>query len=693
MVNNFLFELGCEELPSGAVGPLSEALVKHIKEALAKLELHYGAITAYAAPRRLAILINDLVNEQPTQRQVRRGPAKAAAYNAQNEPTPALLGFAKSCNVAIDALTISQTDKGEWVVYESEIAGAKVSTLLPTVIKEALASLPIAKPMRWGEGDAEFARPVHWIVMLLGQDVLPCEILGVQAGKHTYGHRFHAPQAISIDNPCQYETRLQDAYVIADFAKRREIILKQLNEKAKENNAQAVLSDDLINEVTSIVEWPEVLVAHFDKEFLEVPAETLIAAMQTHQKCFALRDENGQLLSTFLTVANIQSTSPKQVIAGNEKVMRARLSDAAFFFEQDKKRPLSHHIAATAKVIFQAKLGTLLDKATRMQTLMGFLIEKLHLTKPHALRAAELSKCDLMTGMVGEFPELQGLMGYYYALNDGEDKDVAVALHEQYLPRFAGDELPKSALGMSLSLADRLDTLLGIFAIGQRPTGVKDPFKLRRHALAVVRLLITSPHSLSLAQLIDQTAKTYSTPLVEQAQEISADLKSFILERQQSYYLAQGISVDFVQAVRARQHDELDDFDKRINALKFFASLPDAAMLSAACKRVNNLLQQEETQEYQLCLVDESLLQEEAEQSLFSKLQDMKQSISSLYETKDYVAILTQLATLRPTVDAFFENVMVMVNNTNTKKNRLVLLSHLQDMLQGVADISELQFT
>ncbi|WP_419419117.1 glycine--tRNA ligase subunit beta [Legionella sp. D16C41] len=689
MVNDFLFELGCEELPSGAVLPLSEALVENITAALAKLELKFNTITAYATPRRLAVLINDLIDEQPTQKLTKRGPAKKAAYNDKNEPTPALLGFAKSCGVSVEALTLSHTDKGEWIVYENEMAGAKASTLLPTVIKEALAKLPIAKPMRWGNNDDEFVRPVHWAVMLLGQDSLTCQILGVQTGRYTYGHRFHAPQAIIIDNPRDYEALLQEAYVIANFAKRRESILKQIEEKAKAYNAEAVVTNDLLDEVTSIVEWPEALVAHFDKTFLSVPAETLIAAMQTHQKCFALKDQKGQLLPIFLTISNIHSTNPNQVIAGNEKVMRARLSDAAFFFAQDKKLPLSHHLAATAKVIFQAKLGSLLDKSTRIQTLISDLADTLHLNKQNALRAAELSKCDLLTGMVGEFPELQGLMGYYYALNDGENDEVAQALYEQYLPRFANDALPKSVLGLALSLVDRLDTLVGIFAIGQRPTGVKDPFKLRRHALAIVRLLTTSPYSLNLTTLLSNTLAIYSSQF-DNSENLLTEIKAFILERQQSYYLAKGITSDFVQAVRARQTDYLDDFDKRIEALRVFASLPEAISLSAACKRVNNLLQQEETSTYQHCAIDENLLQEAAEKTLFSKLKEIKEEIDCLYQERDYIAILTLLASLKTSVDEFFENVMVMVDNINIKKNRLILLSHLQNTLQGVADISQL---
>ncbi|MDP1602394.1 MAG: glycine--tRNA ligase subunit beta [Legionella sp.] len=689
MVNDFLFELGCEELPSGAVLPLANALAQNIVSSLDKAQISYANVKAYATPRRLAVYISDLEEEQPPQKVVRRGPAISAAYDAQGEPTPALKGFAKSCGVEISELTATKTDKGEWLVYEATTLGVKTQELLPALVQQAIAALPIAKPMRWGDGDVEFARPVHWAVMLFGEDIIPAEILGVQTGRKSYGHRFHAPQAIQIDNPAHYEALLQDAYVVADFAKRRALIVEQVEKAAKEHDACALMPDALVDEVTSIVEWPAALVATFERDFLDVPAQALIASMQAHQKCFALEDKNKKLLPYFITVTNLQSNKPAQVIAGNEKVMRARLSDAAFFFAQDKKQPLSHHIAMTANVVFQVRLGTLLEKATRVQNMMSHLAAPLVLNVRHAMRAAELSKCDLMTGMVGEFPELQGLMGYYYALNDGEALEVAHALQEQYLPRFAGDELPASTLGLALSLADRIDTLVGIFAIGQKPTGDKDPFKLRRHALAVVRLLVNNPASLTLSQLITEAASGYGTKLPG-ALEALDDLSSFIFERLQSYYQAQGIPQDIVQAVKARQSDWLYDFDKRVRALAEFVSLPQAEALAAACKRVNNLLQHKEGG-FESSTIDEALLQENAEKMLFNAIVKMEQTVQPLYEKGDYAALLTELSALKEPVDAFFEGVMVMVEEKAIKMNRLALLSRLQTLLQGTADISLLQ--
>ncbi|MFC3909882.1 glycine--tRNA ligase subunit beta [Legionella dresdenensis] len=685
MVNDFLFELGCEELPSGAVRPLADALTVNLTNALAKAQINYTEVKSFATPRRLTVLIKGLQTEQPSQRQLRRGPAKNAAYDADGNPTQALQGFARSCGVALDELTVVSTDKGEWLVYEAETSGAKTHDLLPDLLREAIRNLPIAKPMRWGDGDAEFARPVHWVVMLFGSEVIATEILGVKTDRLTYGHRFHAPQAIELANPDQYENSLYEAFVVADFDKRKQQIIKQINETAAKHEAEAVMPDDLLEEVTSIVEWPEALAAHFDSEFLDVPAEALIAAMQSHQKCFALQ-RSGKLLPVFITIANIRSANPEQVIAGNEKVMRARLSDAAFFFRQDKKAPLASQIKATGNVVFQVKLGTLLDKSNRIQRLMSILADKLNLDKQQAARAAELSKCDLMTGMVGEFPELQGLMGYYYANHDGEAKPVAIALNEQYLPRFAGDSLPETDLGLALSLADRLDTLAGIFAIGQKPSGVKDPFKLRRHALAVVRLLIGCKVELDLSQLIIAAVEGYGSGF--SAATVLSDLHPFIMERLLSYYQAQDVSQDFVQAVKARQPDWLYDFDNRLKALVHFVALPEAGALSAACKRVNNLLQNNKAGQQ---AVREDLLTEQAEKDLFAKLAATEEAIKPLYNSGNYTAILTELASLRNAVDAFFDNVMVMVDNEAIKNNRLALLLRLKEALQGVADISVLQ--
>ncbi len=688
MVNDFIFELGCEELPSGAVWPLANEFANQLLAALDKAQLHYGEVKRFATPRRLAIVIRDLQTEQESQTVTRRGPAAVAAYDQEGKPTPALLGFAKSCGVEIEQLIKIQTDKGDWMVCETKNSGSQTKKLLPGLVSQCITSLPIAKPMRWGNGEEEFARPVHWAVMIYGDELLDHTILGVKTGRQSRGHRFHHPQVIFIESAQSYESQMRDAFVIADFAVRRQMIKDQVQQLAVPYNATVIMPEELVDEVTSIVEWPQALIANFEEEFLEVPAEALIASMQSHQKTFALKNQQGELLPHFITVANIVSINPQQVIQGNEKVMRARLSDAAFFFRQDKKQPLSQHIPATEQVVFQARLGSLQDKARRVKGLMTHLSQSLDISQQQAERAALLSKCDLLTGMVGEFPELQGLMGYYYALNDGEDKNVAQALNEQYMPRFAADNLPESTLGTALSLADRLDTLVGIFAIGQKPSGVKDPFKLRRHALAVVRLLIATPAALNIATLIDEAIKNYGDTLPAD-KTLILDLKPFILERLQSYYQSLGISVDLIHAVRARQDEWLYDLDKRLNALKSFVTMPEAASLSAACKRVNNLLSQAKINF--TIDINEQLIEEGVEQSLYDHLNQVAHSIEALYVAEDYGSVLKQLASLREPVDAFFDQVMVMVEDEQVKKNRLAILAKLQKLLQGVADISMLQ--
>lgn len=688
MVNDFIFELGCEELPSGSVWPLADEFANQLLAALDKAQLSYGEVKRFATPRRIALIIHELQAEQQSQLVVRRGPAVAAAYDKEGKPAPALLGFAKSCGVGLEQLSRIATDKGDWIIYESMSDGKKTTELLPGIVSHALAALPIAKPMRWGDGDDEFARPVHWAVMLYGDDVVEHQLLGIKTGRHSRGHRFHHPEPIEIASAQSYEAQMKEGLVLADFALRKQVIKEQIEKLAASRQATVVMPEDLLDEVTSIVEWPQALMANFEDEFLEVPAESLIASMQSHQKCFALKDQQGKLLPHFITVSNIASTNPQQVILGNEKVMRARLSDAAFFFRQDKKQPLSNHIVATEQVVFQAKLGSLQDKALRVKLMMSYLSPALNLPLEQAERAAELSKCDLLTGMVGEFPELQGLMGYYYALHDGENPAVAQALNEQYMPRFAADALPESTLGMALSLADRIDTLVGIFAIGQKPSGAKDPFKLRRHALAVVRLLVAIPAPLSLNTLLEQAVVHYGNAISIEPHLI-LELKTFILERLQSYYQAQGLGVDLVHAVCARQDDWLYDLDKRLHALQTFICLPEAASLSAACKRVNNLLNH--VGESTLVAINESLLEEGAEQSLFSHINQVEDAVEPLYVSAEYGSLLKLLASLKEPVDAFFDKVMVMVEDEAIKANRLALLASLQKLLQGVADISLLQ--
>lgn len=686
MMNDVLFELGLEELPSGAVLPLANALADNLVAALLKANLTYGQVVRFATPRRLAVCIHDVQMVQATQSVVRRGPGASLARDAQ-----AVMGFAKSCGVSVEQLTKASTDKGEWWVYESIKPGACLRDLLPAMIQHAVATLPIAKPMRWGTLDTPFVRPVHWAVLLLGTEVVLADILGVKTGRDSRGHRYHHPESITIQNPRDYAHLLQGASVIADFDARRQEIIKQVQQLAAQHDSVAVMPHDLIDEVTSIVEWPHALLAHFEPSFLEVPAEALIAAMQSHQKCFALRDSKGALLPKFIAVANIATKDPQHVICGNESVMRARLSDAAFFFQLDKKKSLSDYYAATEKVIFQQKLGSLADKTKRLQQFMVMLANAFSLDAIEASRAAELSKCDLMTGMVSEFPELQGLMGYYYAKNDGEVDTVAKALDEQYMPRFAADELPPSPLGRALSLADRLDTLVGGFAIGQKPTGDKDPFKLRRHALAIVRLLIITPEPLTLTALIAEAREIYGDRLSEMDQRVT-EIRQFILDRLPSFYQGLHISADIVHAARACQDEWLFDLDKRVHALLTFIHLPEATALSAACKRVNNILSKSGDFAFDKP-IELALLNEPAELGLFERIQVVEGVVSTPENTRDYGFVLTQLASLREPLDAFFEHVMVMVDDPALRDNRLRLLTRLQMLLQCVADISLLGVT
>lgn len=686
MASDLLFELGTEELPSGSVFLLAEALANQMATRLIQAGVKYGPVRFFATPRRLAVRIQDVSDRQDDQQISRKGPSLQAGFDVNGAPTQALIGFAKSCGVTVDALITLETDKGLWWFYESKVAGAETRTLLPNLLTESLAALPIPKPMRWGDGEMAFSRPVHWAVLLLGGDVIRCSLLGVETGNKSYGHRFHHPQAVELSSPEVYETMLEGAYVIVDFAKRRQLIEEQIQSLAIMSNFEAIVPDVLLDEVTSIVEWPVALMIGFEPAFLKVPAEALIASMQSHQKSFALRDQSGQLVPYFIAVSNIQSQHPESVIAGNEKVMHARLSDAAFFFQQDKLKALHEYRVATADVLFQAKLGTLLQKSDRLYAWMSAWAGGLGISQVDAHRAAFLSKCDLVTGMVGEFPELQGLMGYYYALNDGESQSVALALNEQYLPRFSADILPTSTLGLALSLADRIDTLVGIFAMGQRPTGIKDPFKLRRHALAVIRLLIMLPKAPSLSVLIEHAFKAYGEGFQAEAGAMET-LRLFILERLYAYYEAQEIPANVVQAVRARQEADLFDLDQRVKALHAFVMRPEASSLSAACKRVNHLLHHASMTEGGGS-IDPGLFEEAAERDLFQRLEHLQQSVLPYYVSHQYENILTTLSCLREPVDEFFEHVMVMVEDDARRKNRLNLLIRLQQVLQGVAAIS-----
>ena len=694
MLHDVLFELGTEELPSGSVLPLTDALKNALIQAFEKQGLQHQGMFCFATPRRMAVMIKQVQAMQADQAIVRRGPAYAAGMSSDGTPLPALLGFAKSCGVDVSILNTVETDKGRWWTYDTVVVGRPTRALLPDIIQEAVAALSIAKPMRWGMGEMSFVRPVHWAVLLLGDEIIETDVLGCRTGRLTRGHRFHHPQTASIASPCVYEEVLRAAYVIADFEARRQLIEASIQRLAASVGARAVIPQDLLLEVTSIVEWPQALLVNFDPVFLDVPAEALIAAMQVHQKCFALRNKEGALLPYFIAVSNIESKDPARVIAGNERVMRARLSDADFFYRQDKKKPLSDYAEAAAHVVFQAKLGSLKDKAKRIEALMDYCVPFWGLDQSQASRAAVLCKADLMTAMVGEFPELQGLMGYYYAKHDGESEAVALALNEQYMPRFAADGLPLTPLGFALSLTDRLDTLVGAFSLGLKPTGVKDPFKLRRHALAVVRLLThaSTQEPLHLSSLLKCAFLAYQGHVVA-PEGIFEELQRFILDRLPSSYQGTTVGVDLILAVKACQSDCLFDMNQRIMALQNFLIRPEAVVLASACKRVDHLLQHVDINKTQ-DRVDDQRLEKEAEKDLLSQINILEKEVAThLFSTRqpskeDYDVVLTQLAGLREPIDSFFEQVMVMVDDEALRMNRLRLLSKLQALLRCVADLS-----
>lgn len=685
--SDFLFELGVEELPSKAVLSLSEGLAVNIQAGLDDAKIEHGEILSFGAPRRIAVLVKNVAHVQAKQTISRRGPAVAGSMDNNNNPLPSLLGFAKSCNVDVGSLTTIKTEKGEWWLYEACVDGANSRDVLFSITEEAVTKLPIAKLMTWGEGHYNFSRPVHWGLMLFGEEVIQGNMLGIITDRVSYGHRFHHPQAIKINKPEDYASNLYTGHVIVEFAKRRAVILEQLQNIATKNNVLPIIPEDLLDEVTSIVEWPCAIFADFSKEFLEIPAEVIIESLQQHQKCFAVRDLSNKLAPHFITIANIESKDPKRVKAGNEKVVRARLSDAAFFYKQDTKQPLENYTLTLDKVVFHAKLGSIADKVLRVTKLSKYLASHFALNVNLAERAVFLSKCDLLTGMVGEFPELQGVMGCYYAEHSGEHNDVSLAIKEQYYPRFAADVLPNSNYGLVLSLADRIDTLVGLFAIGQKPSGVKDPYKLRRHALAVVRILLNAPTKLSLVQLINNAIDCFVDKIVINREDLLFSLSHFIFERMLSFYQAQGIDAQYFNAVKIKQSNYLCDIDLRIKALLKYKEIPEAESLSAACKRVDNLLISSK-----ICLdkvnISENIFVESAESTLYGAIVNIENKVNNLLLVSDYSGILQSLASIKQPLDAFFDNVMVMVEQEDIKLNRLSLLNRLQKLLKTVADIS-----
>ncbi|WP_249976393.1 glycine--tRNA ligase subunit beta [Vreelandella olivaria] len=684
-VDTLLLELGTEELPPTALDALSDAFAASIEKGLQEAEIPFQSVTAYATPRRLAVQVKALADKQPDREVERRGPALAAAFK-DGEPTKAAEGFARSCGVSVDELIHLETDKGTWLGYREQQQGESVQSLLPEMVRKTLQSLPVPKNMRWGASRVEFSRPVHWLVALYGNQVITAEALGLQASRTTYGHRFHAPNAIQLEHADDYLAALENAYVLADRQQRRERIREQVLAEAEVQEAKAVIDEDLLVEVSGLVEWPVALTGSFDERFLEVPAECLISSMKANQKYFHLLDDQDKLKPLFITISNIDSADPQQVISGNEKVIRPRLADAAFFYDTDRKRTLASRIPQLESVVFQQQLGTLADKARRSTAIATFIAEQIHGDVAYAQRAVALAKCDLVTEMVLEFPELQGIMGRYYAEQDGEPAEVAQALEEQYLPRFASDAIPESLTGQALALADRLDTLVGIFGIGQRPTGAKDPFALRRASIGVLNILVKGELNLDLRELLQMAATQHQN--LPKADGLVDDVLTYMLDRFRAWGQEEGITAEMYLAVRARPATKPLDFARRLRAVKAFAQREEAAALTAANKRVSNILSKQEhdgsTQ------VDQNLLQEEAEKTLFSAVTASQQQVAPLFAAGDYQQALDMLATLREPVDAFFDQVMVMADDDAIRHNRLALLASLQALFLKVADISQL---
>lgn len=684
---DLLIELGTEELPPKALKRLSDAFTQGVVDGLRKAGFDIGEVKSYAAPRRLAILIKALPASQPDREVERKGPSLKAAFDADGNPTKAVQGFARSCGVEVDALQQQETEKGVWLVFRATEKGRSVSELIEDVINQSLNRLPIPKRMRWGDNDAEFVRPVHWLVLMHGKEVIDVEVLGLRSSDQSYGHRFHAPGAIQIEQASSYADQLlADAFVVADFEQRKQRIRQQVEETGRALGGEAVIDADLLDEVTALNEWPVAVAGDFEAIYLDVPSEALIKTMQDNQKYFPVKGDAGELKNHFITISNIDSKSPEKVKAGNERVVRPRLSDARFFWEQDKKKPLESFNEALENVVFQEKLGSIADKTRRVDMLAAFVALQLGVDTGHVRRAVQLSKCDLMTDMVGEFASLQGVMGKRYAQQACEPDEVALALDEQYMPRGASDETPSTLTGQILSICDRIDTLVGIFAIGQKPTGEKDPYALRRASLGVLRTLIERELDLDLKQLIDKSATTLIDKV--DASAVKQDVFEYILERLRAYYLDRGVSADVFDAVSALSPSRPLDFDKRIRAVTAFRAMAEAESLAAANKRVGNILKKSD--DAATMTVDVELLQEDAEKTLYETLSHLSETVEPMFDSGDYESALSSLSSLRGPVDAFFDSVMVMADDEAVKNNRIALLSSMNQLFLRAADLSRL---
>lgn len=684
---NLLVEIGTEELPPKALRNLAESFAENTRQELEALELSHEGVSWYASPRRLGIQVKALQTQQADKVVEKRGPAIQAAFDADGNATKAALGWARGCGIDINDAERLETDKGTWLLHKAKVEGQQTLALLSDVINKALAKLPIPKPMRWGANKTQFIRPVHTVAALLGSQQVEGEVLGKAISNELQGHRFHHPERVRVEHADDSHAVLKGAYVIADYEARKALIRGQIEAEAEKLGAQVAMDEDLLEEVTALVEWPVTLVASFEEAFLQVPDEALIYTMKDDQKYFPLLDKQGNLINKFLFVSNIESKDPSVVISGNEKVVRPRLADAQFFFETDKKKTLESRLESLDSVLFQKQLGTLKDKSARISALAGFIAEQLGADKALAERAGLLSKTDLMTEMVMEFTDVQGVMGMHYARIDGEAEEVALAQNEQYMPRFAGDNLPSNPISFAVALADKFDTLVGIFGIGQTPKGDKDPFALRRAAIGALRIMVEKELPLDIQDIVAKAMTLFGDKLSNA--NVADEVVEFMLGRFRAWYQDEGISVDVIQAVLARRPTSPVDFDRRVKAVSHFRTLAEAEALAAANKRVNNILAKNNVASE--AAVESALLQEEAEQTLAAQVAALTAELAPVYAEGDYQTALTRLASLREAVDNFFDNVMVMADDEAVKANRLALLGQLSKLFLNTADISVLQ--
>ncbi len=684
---DFLLELGCEELPTHAVKSLSERLAFHVEEELrlsTLLEEPSANIQVFATPRRLAIHVKNIATQQSPQWIERQGPSAEQAFDPLGNPTDMAVGFAQSCGVSPESLSIKDTEKGKRLFYKYLNPGQQAIELLPELVKRAIAKLEISRPMRWGNHTENFARPIHWLMVLFGTEVVQVTLFGQSSGNQTYGHRFHHPEPLVIPNPKDYAQILKtQGQVIANFQERKNSILNQI-EQITPRGLQAKIDPELLDEVTALVEWPVALLAYFKAEFLIIPSEVLITSMQTHQRCFPLLNSFGQLQSVFVVVSNIESKNPATVIQGNERVINARLTDAAFFYQNDLKHSLESRLPHLEPLIFQKQLGSVAAKTERIVNLSLYIAKILQVDEATTQQAAQLAKCDLISEMVGEFPTLQGIMGYYYALNDQLSEECAIAIKEHYYPRFSGDALPSTIIGCIIAAADRLDTLIGIFGINQAPSGIKDPFALRRAAQGILRILLERKLALDLSELLDYTQRLYVTHLPNVA--VKQQTFDFIFQRLKHIYIEQGIGPEIFEAVLACHPSQPLDFDRRLKAVCQFQTLPQASALSAAHKRVHNILKKQSATSQQI--IDPLLFEYPAEAQLFEQLKIQTKMVQSLCQQGNYTQALTCLAILKDPIDHFFEKVMVMVEDKEKRNNRLALLVALHLLFTQVANIS-----